>query len=115
MLARARRCLVGHPIASSSLLGYCQRLKLLQSRNTDRAVSADLDDTTGRQHLQDQVPIVGNVHELVHGWLADDGIEREADLRDVKDDALCAVVLKRPERHREGEATTRNYGAQAHI
>jgi hypothetical protein len=57
---------------------------------------------------------VGNGHELVQDRPADDGLEWEVDLRDVKDDALCAVVLRHPEYHREGDATAQDDGAQAH-
>jgi hypothetical protein len=55
---------------------------------------------------------VGDGHELVQGWPANDVIEVEVDLRDVEDDALHAVVLKRPECDREGDVTTQNDGAR---
>jgi hypothetical protein len=35
--------------------------------DTYSAMSMDLDDVVGCRHLQDQVPIVGNGHELVQG------------------------------------------------
>jgi hypothetical protein len=62
----------------------------------------------------DQVPIVGDGHELVQGWPTNDGIEGEVDLHDVKDDALHTVVLRRPERHEEGDATMRDDRARSH-
>jgi hypothetical protein len=97
MLAQARQCLVQPTIANSGLLGYRRCLELFQRGNTDRAVSADLDDTVGRCHLRDQVPVVSDSHELVQGRPANDGIEGEVDLRDIKDNALRVVVLSRPE------------------
>jgi hypothetical protein len=57
---------------------------------------------------------VGNGHELVQGWPANDGIEGEVDLCNIKDDVLCAVVLRRLEHHREGDTTARNDRARAH-
>jgi hypothetical protein len=95
-------------------MGHCQRLKLLQRRDISGAVSTNLDDTIGQQHLQDQVPIVGNGHELVWGRPVKDGVEGEVDLNDVKDDALYAVVLRHPECHREGDATMCDDGARTH-
>jgi hypothetical protein len=58
-------------------------------------------------HLQDHVPRVGHGHELIQCQLIEYGIERVVDLRDVKDDALCAVVLRHPETDRDGDATMR--------
>jgi hypothetical protein len=57
---------------------------------------------------------VGDGHELIQGRPANDGVEGEVDLRDVKEDALRAVVLKRPKCDREGDATTWDDGAQTH-
>jgi hypothetical protein len=57
---------------------------------------------------------VDDNHELVQGSPAKDGIEGEVDLHDVEDDALHAVVLRRPKSHREGDATVQNDGAQTH-
>jgi hypothetical protein len=48
-------------------------------------ISVNLNDTVGRRHLYDYVPVVGDGHELVQGRPADDGVEGEVDLRDVKD------------------------------
>jgi hypothetical protein len=58
--------------------------------------------------------VVGDSQELVQGRPADDGIKGEVDLHDVKDDTLCAVVLRRPKRHREGDATAWNDRAHDH-
>jgi hypothetical protein len=43
-------------------------------------------------------------HKLVQGWSAQDGIEREANLRNVKEDTFCAEALCRPECDREADA-----------
>jgi hypothetical protein len=55
---------------------------------------------------------VGNGHELIQSRLTEDGDEEEVDLHDVEDDALRTVVLRRPESHQEGDATTWDDGAQ---
>jgi hypothetical protein len=49
---------------------------------------------------------MGNRHKLVHSWSAQNGIEREVDLRDIEEDALRAEVLSYPECDREGDTTT---------
>jgi hypothetical protein len=54
---------------------------------------------------------VGNSHELAQGRPANDGVEGEVDLRDIKDDALRSVVLRHLKRHWEGDATAQNDGA----
>jgi hypothetical protein len=57
---------------------------------------------------------VGDSHELVQGRPANDGVEGEVDLHDVKEDALRVVVLRRPECDWEGDATTWDDGAWPH-
>jgi hypothetical protein len=57
---------------------------------------------------------VGNSHELVQGRPAQDEFEGEVDLYDIEEDALHAVVLRRPKHHREGHATTQHNGPQTH-
>jgi hypothetical protein len=74
----------------------------------------DLNDIVEWWHLQDQVHIVGNGHEAVQGSPANDGIEGEVDLRNVEDGALCAVVLRHPECHQDGDATVWDDGAWTH-
>jgi hypothetical protein len=44
-------------------------------------------------------------HELVQSWSAQNGMEREDDLRNIEEDALRVEVLCRPECDREGDAT----------
>jgi hypothetical protein len=44
-------------------------------------------------------------HELVQSWSAQNGIKREADLRNIEEDALRAEVLCRPKCVWEGDAT----------
>jgi hypothetical protein len=74
-------------------------MELLKCKDACSVVSADLDDNFGRWHLHDQVPVLGNNHELVQGRHAQDGVEGEVDLYDIEEDALCAVVLRHPECH----------------
>jgi hypothetical protein len=57
---------------------------------------------------------MGNCHKLVQGRPAQNGIEGEADLRDVEQDTFRAEVLKRPECDREGDTSARNDRYQAH-
>jgi hypothetical protein len=57
-------------MSNNSFTGHCQSLELLQCRDPSRVVPTDLDDTIGHRHLQDQVLIVDNDHELVQGWPA---------------------------------------------
>jgi hypothetical protein len=97
-------------MAGSGLLGRRQRFELLQHKNVNGAVSTDHDDIVGLWHLQDQVPIVGNSHELVLGRLAKKHIEGVVDLHDIEDDALRAIVL----RHQESDSTMWDDGAQTH-
>jgi hypothetical protein len=57
---------------------------------------------------------VGDGHELIQGRAANVGIEGEVDLHDVEDNVLRAMVVRHPECDREGDATMRDDGAQAH-
>jgi hypothetical protein len=57
---------------------------------------------------------MGNGHELVQGWPADDSVEGETDLHNVKDDALRAVVHWCPEHHCDGDANAWDDRARAH-
>jgi hypothetical protein len=82
--------------------------------DTYSAMSMDLDDVVGCRHLKDQVPIVGNGHELVHGHPAQDSIEGEADLYNIEEGTICVVVLWCPKHHREGDTTTQHNGHRAH-
>ena len=41
------------------------------------------DDSTASWHLEDIVAMVGHWHELGQGWIPEDGIIRQADVRDV--------------------------------
>jgi hypothetical protein len=65
----------------------------------------DLDYAIGGWHLQDQVSKVSDRHKLVQGWPAQNGVEGEADLCDVNQDALCAEVLGCPECDWERDTT----------
>jgi hypothetical protein len=44
-------------------------------------------------------------HKLVQGWPTQNGVDWEADLRDVKQNALHEEVLMHPKCDREGDAT----------
>jgi hypothetical protein len=57
---------------------------------------------------------MGNGHESVQGWLVNDGIEREVNLRDVELDVLCAEVLFGPECNRECDAPKGIHRLRAH-
>jgi hypothetical protein len=102
------------PRSSSGLMGCHQSLELLKCRDACSVVSADLDDVVECRHLQNQVTVVGDGHELVQGRPTQNSIEGEVDLRDVKEDALHAVVLRHLKYHQEGDATARHNGHQTH-
>jgi len=57
---------------------------------------------------------MGNGHEAVEGRPANDGIEREVNLRDIELDVLCAEVLLGPERDQLGDAPQREHRLWAH-
>jgi len=44
---------------------------------------------------------MGNGHEAVESWSANDGIEREVYFRNIKLDCFCAEVFLGPERDRQ--------------
>jgi hypothetical protein len=43
-------------------------------------------------------------HKLLQSWSTQNGVEWEADLRNIEEDALCAEVLCRPKCDWEGDA-----------
>jgi hypothetical protein len=45
-------------------------------------------------------------HKLVQSWSAQYSVEREADLRNIEEDALRMEIFCRPKCNREGDATT---------
>ena len=47
--------------------------------------------------------MMSDCHELGQGWIPEDGIVRQADVRDVEVDALGAVVLAFPEGDRQAD------------
>ena len=49
-------------------------------------------------------------HELGQGWVPEDGIVRQADVRDVKVNELSAVVVVLPEGNRKVDLPYRNRG-----
>jgi hypothetical protein len=57
---------------------------------------------------------MGNCQKLVQGRPAQNGIEGEADIRDVKHDTFRAKVLRHPECDREGDTSARNDRYRAH-
>jgi hypothetical protein len=48
---------------------------------------------------------MSHCHKLVQSWSAQNGIEREADLRNIEEDTLRAEALCHPKCDREGDAT----------
>jgi hypothetical protein len=57
---------------------------------------------------------MGNDHEQVQGQSANDGIEREVNLRNIELDVLCAKVLLGPECNRECDAPKGIHRLRAH-
>ena len=58
--------------------------------------AGDCDDSAASWHLKDVVALVRGRHELGQGWVAEDGVVREANVGDVEVDELSAVVVARP-------------------
>jgi hypothetical protein len=84
---------------------FChQGVQLLDICKRSDAVAPHGEDLSRGWHLEDQVPVMGNGHELVQGRPANDGIEREVNLRNVELDVLSAEVLLSPECNRECDA-----------
>ena len=53
----------------------------------------DHDDPSASWHIENVVAVMGDCHELGQGWVPEDGIVRQADVRDVEVDELSAVVV----------------------
>jgi hypothetical protein len=95
--------------------GFCrQGVQLLDSCKCGGAVAPHVEYPSRGRHLEDQVPVMGNGHEPVQGRPANDGIEREVNLRNVELDVLSAEVLLSPECNRECDAPKRIHQLRAH-
>ena len=57
--------------------------------------AGDRDDSAASSHLEDVVAVVGHCHELGQGWIPEDGIVWQTDVRDVEVDEFGALVLGR--------------------
>jgi hypothetical protein len=93
---------------------YRQGVQLLDSCKRSGAVTLHGEDPSRGWHLEDQIPIIGNGHEPVQGWPANDGIEREVNLCNVELDVLSAKVLLSPKCNRECDAPKGIYRLRAH-
>jgi hypothetical protein len=78
------------------------------------AVALHGEDPSSRRHLEDQIPIMGYDHEPVQGRPANDGIEREVNLRNIELDVLGAKVFLGPECNRERDAPKGIHRLSAH-
>ena len=58
--------------------------------------------------------MMSDCHELGQGWIPEDGIVRQADVRDVEVDELSAVVLALPEDDKQADLPFRRGGAVSH-
>jgi hypothetical protein len=83
---------------------YRQGMQLLDSCKSNGAVALHVEDPSRGRHLEDQVPVIGNGHEMVQGRPANDGIKREVNLSNVELDVLSAEVFLSPECNRECDA-----------
>jgi hypothetical protein len=94
---------------------FCrQGVQLLDSRHRSGAIALHDEDPSRGRHLEDQIPVMGNGHEPIQGWPANDGIEGEVNLHDIKLDALYAEVLLSPECYRECDAPKEIHRLWAH-
>jgi hypothetical protein len=118
-LRHLRRCLgtggrgVPPSIVRASSFRH-QGVQLLHSRKRSGAVAPHGEDPSWRRHLEDQIPVMGNGHEPVQGRPANDGIEWEVNLRNVKLDVLRAEVFLCPECNRERDAPKGIHRLRAH-
>jgi hypothetical protein len=71
-------------------------MELLDRHDGGGPVALDGEDACWRRHLQDQVPVMGNGHEPVQGWSANDGIEREVNFCYLELHVLGSEVVFRP-------------------
>ena len=74
----------------------------------------DRDDPAASRHLEDIVAVMGHGYELGQGWVPEDGIVWQADVRDIKANELCAVVLAFSEGDREADLPYRCGGTVGH-
>jgi hypothetical protein len=95
--------------------GFCRKgVQLLDSCKRSGAIAPHGEDPSRGRHLEDQVPVMGNGHEPVQGRPANDGIEREVNLRNIELDVLSAEVLLSPECNRECDASKGIHRLRAH-
>jgi hypothetical protein len=92
----------------------CQGVQLLNSCKLSGTVAPYGEDPSRGWHLEDQIPVMGNDHEPVHGWPANDGIEREVNLRNIELDVLSAEVFLSHECNRECDALKGIHQLRAH-
>jgi hypothetical protein len=92
----------------------CQRIEFLNRHDGGGPVALHGEDACRGRHLEDQVPIIGNGHEPVQGWSANDGIEGEVNFRNFELHVLCAEVDLRPECDWQGDGPYRVNGIRAH-
>ncbi len=74
----------------------------------------DRDDSSASWHLEDVVAVMGDCHELGQGRIPEDGVVRQADVRNVKVDELGAVVLALSEGDRQADLPYRCGGTVGH-
>ena len=58
--------------------------------------------------------MMGHCHELGQGWIPEDGVVRQTDVRDVEVEELSAVVVAFPEGDREADLPYRCGGTVGH-
>ena len=65
--------------------------------------AGDCDDSAASWHLEDIVAMVGHIHELVQGWIPEDGIVWQANVRNIEVDELGVVVVALSKSDREAD------------
>src|SRR4051812_48155268 len=71
----------------------CGLVGALEGAHRILLIADDRDDATASWHLEDVVAVVRHRHELGEAWVPEDGVVREANVRDVKVDELGVVVF----------------------
>ena len=101
-------------ISAVGVVDCCSLEGTLKGAHRISLFTWDCDDSSASWHLQDVVAVMGDCHELGQGWTPEDGVVRQADVRDVEVDELGAVVLALPEGDRQADLPYRCGGTVGH-
>ena len=107
-------CLRRAFISAVGVVDCCGLKGALKGAHCIPLFTRDCDDSSVSWHLENVVAMMSDCHELGQGWIPEDGIVRQADVRDVEVDELGAVVLVLPEGERQADLPYRCGGDVVH-